>query len=237
MISNFNGWLRSRTYDLWIGLKPSRIGLLTVLVLMALLFETATEQGRDVLLETALADPSADYSRFLLFYAATFVVAVLVWITCWVSSAFRFEKEEDVLRQYRRLFPRSPLVKGTAKAKADAEQRVANIYRVREWAPRVLGILVLIIVAGGFVAFAGKDGIDNAFICLGLALLLAVLILPFLRETSESGSMVVGEEPSAAGQDVGACSGNAEKVGCERPNDGLGRPQGTAPRAFIFSNT
>ena len=185
MIARFNGWLRSRAYDLWIGLKPSRIGLLTALVLLALLFETATEQGRDVLLESALADLSADYARSFWFYAATFAVAVLVWITCWISSAFRFEKEEEVLRQYRRLFPRSPLVQGTAKARADAEQRVANIYRVREWAPRVLGILVPIIVAVGFVAFAGKDGIDNAFICLGLALALIVLILPFLRGTQK----------------------------------------------------
>ncbi|MGH6826141.1 hypothetical protein [Methyloceanibacter sp.] len=168
---------------MWIGLKPSRIGLLTVLVLAALLFETATEQGRDVLLEYALEDLSADYSRPFWFYAATFAVAAMVWITCWVSSAFRFEKEEDVLLQYRRQFPRSPLVKGSKKARADAEQRVANIYRVREWAPRFLGILVPIIVAAGFVVFAGKDGIDNAFICLGLALLLAVVILPFLRAT------------------------------------------------------
>jgi hypothetical protein len=28
------GWLRSRAYDLWIGLKPSRFGLLTVLLLI-----------------------------------------------------------------------------------------------------------------------------------------------------------------------------------------------------------
>jgi hypothetical protein len=28
------GWLRSRTYDFWIGLKPSRFGLLTILLLI-----------------------------------------------------------------------------------------------------------------------------------------------------------------------------------------------------------
>jgi len=54
------GWLRSRTHDLWIGLKPSRAGLLTVVILFALLFEPWSQQGRDVLLEYGLADPADD---------------------------------------------------------------------------------------------------------------------------------------------------------------------------------
>jgi hypothetical protein len=47
------GWLRSRAYDLWIGLKPSRFGLLTVLLLTLGLFEPWSRQGRDALQDYA----------------------------------------------------------------------------------------------------------------------------------------------------------------------------------------
>ena len=47
------GWLRSRAYDFWIGLKPSRFGLLTVLLLILGFMEPWTGQGRDALLNYA----------------------------------------------------------------------------------------------------------------------------------------------------------------------------------------
>ncbi|HEY7616241.1 MAG TPA: hypothetical protein VH744_05515, partial [Terriglobales bacterium] len=85
------GWLRSRAYDLWIGLKPSRFGLLTVLLLILGFMEPWTGQGRDTLLNYADSGFSgSDLLRRLWLYLAAFCLAILTWFFCRLSSRLRF---------------------------------------------------------------------------------------------------------------------------------------------------
>ena len=105
------GWLRSRPYDFWIGLKPSRFGLLTILLLILGFMEPWTGQGRDALLNYADSGFSgSDLLRRCWLYLAAFCLAILTWFFCRLSSRLRFAGEADVMRRYRRDFPRPPIV-------------------------------------------------------------------------------------------------------------------------------
>src|SRR5262245_18171964 len=134
------GWLRSRAYDFWIGLKPSRFGLLTVFLLIFGLMEPWTGQGRDALQDYASSnfslsdylsrivrwDFSHDFRRLLWLYFATFCLGILTWFFCRLSCRIRFRGEADVLRRYRGNFPRPPIVSTDPphkEALADADVR------------------------------------------------------------------------------------------------------------------
>ena len=153
------GWLRSRTYDFWIGLKPSRFGLLTILLLILGFMEPWTGQGRDALLNYADSGFSgSDLLRRCWLYLAAFCLAILTWFFCRLSSRLRFAGEADVMRRYRRDFPRPPIVSTDPPHKEaldDADTRVNNILSARKWAPRVLGIVIPFVVGVAFLVYVG----------------------------------------------------------------------------------
>jgi hypothetical protein len=154
------GWLRSRAYDFWVGLKPSRFGLLTVLLLIFGFMEPWTGQGRDALLNYADSGFSgSDLVRRAWLYLAAFCLAILTWFFCRLSSRLRFAGEADVMRRYRRDFPRPPIVSTDPphkEASDDADARVNNILTTRKWAPRVLGILIPLVVGMAFLLSVGR---------------------------------------------------------------------------------
>ena len=179
MLRSSAGWLRSRVYDLWIGLKPSRFGILTVLLLAVLLVEPWTQQGRDVLREYSSIEWSwSDFWRRFWLYSAVLILSILTWGFCRLASTLRYAGEEDELRRYREEFPRSPLKQGVAVANKDAAIRVRNIYRAREWAPRVLAILIPLVLALAFLLVTGGSGWRDALIAVVLAALVAAAIIP-----------------------------------------------------------
>jgi hypothetical protein len=171
------GWLRSRAYDLWIGVKPSRFGLLTVLLLILGFMEPWTGQGRDALLNYADSGFSgSDLLRRFWLYLAAFCLAILTWFFCRLSSRLRFAGEADVMRRYRRDFPRPPIVSTDPPHKEafdDADARVNNILSTRKWAPRVLGILIPLVVA---VSFLFSVGIAAAWLDVLIFLVMAVIV-------------------------------------------------------------
>jgi hypothetical protein len=149
------GWLRSRAYDFWVGLKPSRFGLLTVLLLILGFMEPWTGQGRDALLNYADSGFSgSDLPRRLWLYLAALCLAILTWFFCRLSSRLRFAGEAEVMRRYRRDFPRPP-IKSSKAALEDADARVSNILTTRKWAPRVLGMVIPLVIAVAFLASVG----------------------------------------------------------------------------------
>jgi hypothetical protein len=180
-MEGITGWLRALAYDVWIGLKPSRFGILIVLLLLVLLLEPWTGQGRDVLYEYAIAafSPPELYKRLWL-YLAVVCLGILTWGLCRLSSTLRFPGEEQVLLRYRKLFPRPPFDPADDKQQgaidADARIRVARIYWLRKWAPRGLGVAVPLVVAGCFYLSAGLLAWKDILICLGLAAAIAMVI-------------------------------------------------------------
>ena len=188
------GWLRSRAYDFWIGLKPSRFGLLTVLLLIFALMEPWTGQGRDVLQDYASSnfslwdylsrivrwDFSDDFRRHLWLYFATFCLAFLTWFFCRLSCRMRSADEADVMRRYRRDFPRPPIVSTDPphkEALADADARVTNILSTRKWAPRVLGISIPLVVALAFYLSVGWAAWLNVLVFLAMAVVIGAFVI------------------------------------------------------------
>jgi hypothetical protein len=171
------GWLRSRAYDFWIGLKPSRFGLLTVLLLLFGFFEPWTGQGRDALQNYASSDFShEDLLRRLWLYAMTFCLAILTWFFCRLSTNLRFKDEPTVMRHYRVEFPRADLTQQKAIAD-DADARVNNILGTRKWAPRILGILIPVVVAVAFLIDVGIAAWPDVLIFLVMAAVVGVLVI------------------------------------------------------------
>jgi hypothetical protein len=175
------GWLRSRAYDLWIGLKPSRFGLLTVLLLILGFMEPWTGQGRDALLNYADSGFSgSDLLRRVWLYLATFCLAILTWFFCRLSSRLRFADEADVMRRYRRDFPRSPIVSTDPPHKEaldDADARVNIILSTRKWAPRVLGILIPLVIAVAFLSSVGIAAWLDVLIFLAMAIIVGAAVI------------------------------------------------------------
>jgi hypothetical protein len=190
------GWLRSRAYDFWIGLKPSRFGLVTVLLLFLGFMEPWTGQGRDALQDYASSNftlwdylrgifrldfSSSDFRRHLLLFLATFCLAILTWFFCRLSGHFRFAAENDVLRRYRAEFPRAPfdrtdLAQQNAIAD-DADARVNNILGTRKWAPRILGILIPLVVAAAFLINVGTTAWLDVLIFLVIAVIVGAAVI------------------------------------------------------------
>ena len=189
------GWLRSRAYDFWIGLKPSRFGLLIVFLLILGLMEPWTGQGRDALQDYASSnfslwnylthirrwDFSDDFRRHLWLYFWTFCLAFLTWFFCRLSCRMRFADEADVMRRYRRDFPRPPIVSTDPphkEALADADARVSNILNTRKWAPRVLAISIPLVVAGAFCWSVGwDDAWQNMLVFLAMAVVIGAFVI------------------------------------------------------------
>jgi hypothetical protein len=172
------GWLRSRIYDFWIGLKPSRFGLLIVALLILGLMEPWTGQGRDALQDYASSDFSdEDLRRRLWLYAMTFCLAILTWFFCRLSNGLRFKDEPPEMLRYRQDFPRAPFVRTNPEALADANVRVNNILSTRKWAPRILGILIPLVVALAFLLNVGKAAWREVLIFLPMAIFVGAAVI------------------------------------------------------------
>ncbi|MGI9404518.1 MAG: hypothetical protein ACR2OF_08445, partial [Hyphomicrobium sp.] len=183
---SIKGWLQSRAYDLWIGLKPSRFGVVAVLLLAVLLMEPWTEQGHDVLVEYGSSGLSeADLRRRAFLYLFVFCFAILTWFFCRESGRLRFAEEEKVLLRYRQEFPRLPFDPSDPEQKQaiadDAKARLKNIRMTRVWAPRILGVAVPLVVALAMLRAAGWIAWPDITFLVVLAILVSLAVIPRRR--------------------------------------------------------
>jgi hypothetical protein len=186
--------LQSWAYDAWIGIKPSRFGVLAVAILGFVLFEGMTGQGQDALVEYAGSATREEQERLVVLYFFTFAFGVLVWGFCRMSSRLRFRSELIILRRYRLYFP-SPRHAGDPLTYA--RLRVRRILAFRLWTPPALGTLVPILLGTAFLAAGRFERVAlNAAVCLAIAALLLASFM--LGQSPRALAAVRAMVPAAA---------------------------------------
>src|SRR5258705_6651109 len=146
--------------DFGVALGPMRFGILGLVLIFLVWFETYTGQGRDVLVHYA----KGGWGHFFWLVGATLVFAVTVWLAMYLAVLVRFEEEKEIMIDYRTFFPAADYTHENEEVRtAAAEKRVDWILRWRKWMPLVLGASGPVLT-GFFLIFAA-DALAKGLVC------------------------------------------------------------------------
>ena len=145
---------RAFIYDLWIAIKPSRFGVTAVLIFVWIAAESGLQQGRDAI-GIMLESNSVFTTIALLGYLSTAAFSFLLWSSCRISNQIRPGNEKTIMLEYRTHYPSIRGDRSEADIKKSAERRVNMILWVRNYLPRLLGILPPLILLLGFYKATG----------------------------------------------------------------------------------
>ena len=169
---------RAFIYDLWIAIKPSRFGVTAVLIFVWIAAESGLQQGRDAI-GIMLESNSVFTTIALLGYLSTAAFSFLLWSSCRISNQIRPGNEKTIMLEYRTHYPSIRGDRSEADIKKSAERRVNMILLVRNYLPRLLGILPPLILLLGFYKATGGWEFPTPHI--GACLALSAALFAFYR--------------------------------------------------------
>ena len=178
--------------DFGVALRPMRFGILGLVLIFLVWFETYTGQGRDVLVHYA----RGGWPHFFWLVGATLVFAVTVWLAMYLAVILRFEEEKKIMIKYRTLFPTADYTHENEEVrKAAAKKRVDWILGWRKWMPLVLGASGPVLT-GLFLIFAA-DAWAKGLVCLAFASVFGLITLPVQLLFSSANSRSFGSRATA----------------------------------------